>query len=55
MSAPRPLALTESPGKSGLWLIISTKMQPMDQMSTGVEYVLAPSRISGERYHSVTT
>lgn len=46
---------TESPGNSGRWLIISTKMQPIDQMSTGVEYVLAPRRISGERYHSVTT
>jgi len=29
--------LTESPGKSGRWFIISAKMQPIDQMSTGVE------------------
>ena len=34
---------------------ISAKMQPMDHMSTGVEYCLSPSRISGARYHSVTT
>ena len=30
-------ARTESPGNRGRWLIISQKMQPMDQMSTGVE------------------
>ena len=28
---------TESPWNRGFWLIISAKMQPMDQMSTGVE------------------
>ena len=47
--------LTESPWKSGFWLIISAKMHPMDHTSTGVEYILAPSRISGARYHKVTT
>jgi hypothetical protein len=34
---------------------ISAKMQPIDQMSTGVEYLAEPSRTSGARYHSVTT
>lgn len=29
-------------------------MQPMDHMSTGVEYSFCPSRISGARYQSVT-
>jgi len=30
-------------------------MQPIDQISIGVEYSLAPSKISGARYHKVTT
>lgn len=30
-------------------------MQPMDQMSTGVEYLREPISTSGARYHSVTT
>lgn len=30
-------SISESPGKSALWFIISTKMQPIDQTSTGVE------------------
>jgi hypothetical protein len=30
-------------------------MQPTDHTSTGVEYCLAPKRISGALYHSVTT
>src|SRR5690349_8603635 len=30
-------------------------MQPTDHMSTPVEYCRPPSRISGERYQSVTT
>ena len=30
-------------------------MHPMDQMSMGQEYLLEPSKISGARYHSVTT
>lgn len=34
---PAAVPRTESPGKRGLWLIISTKMQPIDHMSTGVE------------------
>ena len=34
---------------------ISAKMQPADHTSTAVEYVAWPSRISGERYQSVTT
>jgi hypothetical protein len=33
----------------------SARMQPTDQMSTGVEYTLVPSKISGALYHSVTT
>eukprot|EP00962_Isochrysis_galbana_P000723 scaffold201_cov121-Isochrysis_galbana.AAC.3 len=30
-------------------------MVPTDHMSTGQEYCFAPSRISGARYHKVTT
>ena len=41
--------------KSGLLFAISAKMQPIDQMSTGHEYLLAPKRISGALYHRVTT
>ena len=29
-------SISESPGKSGFWFTISTKMQPMDHTSTGV-------------------
>jgi hypothetical protein len=48
-------SISESPGNSGLRVHISAKMQPTDHMSTPVEYCRPPSRISGERYHSVTT
>jgi len=30
-------------------------MQPIDQISIGVEYSFAPKRISGARYQRVTT
>jgi hypothetical protein len=30
----------------------SAKMQPTDQMSTGVEYLRDPSSTSGARYHN---
>ena len=33
----------------------SAKMQPIDHKSTAQLYVLPPSRISGARYHRVTT
>ena len=48
-------SISESPGNKGLRVHISAKMQPTDHMSTPVEYCRPPSRISGERYHSVTT
>jgi len=48
-------SISESPGKSGRRVTISAKMQPMDQMSTGQAYWRAPSKISGARYHNVTT
>lgn len=48
-------SISESPGKRGLRVHISAKMQPTDHMSTPVEYCRPPSRISGDRYHSVTT
>jgi hypothetical protein len=34
---------------------ISAKIQPTDHMSTPVEYCRPPRRISGDRYHRVTT
>jgi len=46
---------SESPWKSGLRLAISTMMQPVDQMSTLKSYLFLPMRISGDRYHKVTT
>ena len=48
-------SISESPGKRGRQVHISAKIQPMDQTSTPVEYWRPPRRISGERYHSVTT
>lgn len=48
-------SISESPGKRGLRVHISAKMQPTDHMSTPVEYCRPPRRISGDRYHNVTT
>lgn len=48
-------SISESPGNKGLRVHISAKMQPTDHMSTPVEYCRPPRRISGARYHSVTT
>jgi len=48
-------SISESPRKIGRREAISAKMQPIDQISTGVEYLGEPSRTSGARYHSVTT
>ena len=48
-------SISESPGNSGLRVHISAKMQPIDHMSTPVEYCRPPRRISGARYHRVTT
>lgn len=43
------------PGNNGLPVYISAIMQPADQMSMLVLYVLLPSRTSGARYQRVTT
>lgn len=48
-------SISESPGKSGLRVHISAKIAPTDHISTPVEYWRPPKRISGERYHNVTT
>ena len=48
-------SISESPGKRGFLVHISANMQPIDHMSTPVEYCRPPRRISGARYHSVTT
>ena len=48
-------SISESPGKRGWPVTISGMIVPTDQMSTGTEYCLPPRRISGARYHSVTT
>jgi len=48
-------SISESPGNRGFRVHISAKMQPTDHMSTPVEYCRPPRRISGARYHSVTT
>jgi hypothetical protein len=48
-------SISESPGKSGFRVHISAKMAPTDHISTPVEYCRPPRRISGARYHSVTT
>ena len=44
------------PGKSGLRVMISAKMQPMLQMSTDGEYLVKKEpQSSGARYHRVAT
>lgn len=48
-------SISESPGNRGFRVHISAKMTPTDHMSTPVEYWRPPRRISGARYHSVTT
>jgi len=48
-------SISESPGKMGLPVAISAKIAPMDHVSTAHAYFLHPRRISGARYHSVTT
>lgn len=48
-------SISESPANIGFRVHISAKMQPMDHMSTPVEYCLPPSKTSGARYQRVTT
>jgi hypothetical protein len=48
-------SISESPGNRGRLVTISAKMVPTAQMSTGKAYVLQPNKISGARYHKVTT
>jgi hypothetical protein len=48
-------SISESPGKMGLPVAISAKIAPIDHVSTAHAYFLHPRRISGARYHSVTT
>lgn len=61
MGVPRDLKMIRSssaslaPGKRGLPVTISAKMQPADHMSMGVEYLREPSKTSGALYHKVTT
>jgi len=45
----------ELPGNVDLPVISSPKMQPTDHMSTALEYLVDPSKISGARYHLVAT
>jgi hypothetical protein len=52
--ASQSLLLSEIPGKRGVRLDISAKMQPTDHISTAVEYWREPRRTSGGRYHKVT-
>mmetsp|Transcript_7260 Transcript_7260/g.20645 ORF Transcript_7260/g.20645 Transcript_7260/m.20645 type:complete len:241 (+) Transcript_7260:438-1160(+) len=49
------VSISLSPWKSGAPLVISPKMQPTLQMSTGRAYSSQPNKISGARYHVVTT
>jgi hypothetical protein len=48
-------SISESPANMAFLVSISTKMVPHAHTSTGGAYACAPSRISGGRYHSVTT
>lgn len=48
-------SISESPGKSGYFVIISTKIHPADHISIGVLYSIEPNKISGLLYHKVTT
>merc|ERR1719188_460218 len=49
------VSISLSPWKSAAPVAISPKMQPALQTSTGREYSWQPKRISGARYHVVTT
>mmetsp|Transcript_121292 Transcript_121292/g.368789 ORF Transcript_121292/g.368789 Transcript_121292/m.368789 type:complete len:251 (+) Transcript_121292:184-936(+) len=49
------VSISESPQKRGAPVAISALMQPMLQRSTGTLYRVAPRRISGGRYQTVTT
>lgn len=48
-------SISVSPLKKGYFVTISTKIQPIDQISIGVEYSSDPKRTSGALYHNVTT
>lgn len=47
--------IVDVPGKIAFPRIISPRMQPMLHMSTALEYLWEPSRISGARYQRVAT
>ena len=47
-------SISESPGNNGFFVTSSANIQPILQISTAVEYILSPNRISGGRYHNVT-
>ena len=49
------LSISQLPAKSGFFSTISWKMQPNDQISTPNEYYFYPNKISGARYHKVST
>mmetsp|Transcript_28588 Transcript_28588/g.62365 ORF Transcript_28588/g.62365 Transcript_28588/m.62365 type:complete len:223 (+) Transcript_28588:412-1080(+) len=49
------VSISESPANSGAPVAISPKTQPTLQRSTGMLYKVEPRRISGARYHTVTT
>ena len=48
-------SISESPWKRGRFMASSANIHPIDQTSTGVEYLGQPRRTSGARYHKVTT
>ncbi len=48
-------SISLSPMNKGLLWAISAKMHPVDHRSTPREYCFWPNRISGQRYHRVTT
>lgn len=45
----------DEPGNIAFPVINSPMMHPTDHISTALEYLVEPSRISGARYHLVAT
>jgi len=48
-------SISEFPGNNGWDVSISSKIQPIAHISTGLPYSVSPTNNSGERYHLVAT
>ena len=48
-------SISELPGNKGCFVDISIRIAPIAHISTGNAYTFSPNKISGARYHKVTT